>query len=75
MVTEYWSTVDVTIQPTASGSCERRTALPPGAYRIDVPVYPTVADATAKMLARTASQSFTLPASGDVVDVALGLSP
>jgi len=34
-----------------------------------------VADATARMLARTATQTFDLPAAGDTVDVQLGLSP
>jgi hypothetical protein len=29
----------------------------------------------ARMLGRTASQSFVLPLAGDVVDVQLGLSP
>ena len=76
MRTESWSTVKVTTEPTpTSGSCERRTALPYGPYRIDVPVYPTLADAMARMLGRTASQSFDLPLAGDVVDVQLGLSP
>jgi hypothetical protein len=76
MRTESWNTVKVTSEPTsAGGSCERRTALPYGSYRIDVPVYPTLADAMARMSGRTASQSFELPLSGDVVDVQLGLSP
>ena len=76
MRTESWNTVKVTTEPSpTSGSCERRTALPYGPYRIDVPVYPTLADAMARMLGRTASQSFDLPLAGDVVDVQLGLSP
>jgi len=73
---EYWSTVSVTTQPTSiGGTCEQRTPLPYGRYRIDVPVYPTVADATARMLGRTATQTFDLPVAGDAVDVQLGLSP
>ena len=48
--------------------------MPSGQYRIDVPVYPTLADATARMYGRTATQSFDLPVDG-IVDVQLGLSP
>jgi hypothetical protein len=72
---EHWSSVSVTTQATPAGSCERRTPLPYGRYRIDVPVYPTVADALAGMYGRTASQTFDLPGAGDAVDVQLGLSP
>jgi len=72
---ESWSAVRVATQTTSTGSCERRTPLPYGRYRIDVPVYPTVADALAKMYGRTATQTFDLPVAGDVVDVQLGLSP
>lgn len=75
-LSEYWSTVNVTTQPTSiGGTCEQRTPLPYGRYRIDVPVYPTLADATARMLERTATQTFELPVAGDTVDVQLGLSP
>jgi hypothetical protein len=75
-LSEYWSTVSVTTQPTAiGGTCEQRTPLPYGRYRIDVPVYPTTVDATGRTLARTATQTFDLPVAGDTVDVQLGLSP
>jgi hypothetical protein len=74
MISESWSSVSVTTEPTSTGSCERATPLPSGHYRIDVPVYPTVADATARMYGRTATQSFDLPADG-IIDVQLGLSP
>jgi hypothetical protein len=72
---EYWSSVNVTTESTPAGSCEHRTPLPYGRYRIDVPVYPTVADALARMYGRTASQTFDLPVAGNAVDVQLGLSP
>ena len=75
LVDESWSSVSVTTEATPTGSCERATPLPYGRYRIDVPVYPTVADAMARMLGRTATQTFDLPVAGDVVDVQLGLSP
>jgi hypothetical protein len=76
MRTAYWSTVKVTTEPTSTGgSCERQFPLGFGPYRIDVPVYPTLADATARMTGRTASQSFELPLTTDVIDIQLGLSP
>ena len=74
-VSEYWSTVSVTYEPTPTGSCERKHALPAGQYRIDVPVYVSAEDAAAKTGARTATQTFTLPVPGDSVAVALGVSP
>ena len=75
MLTAYWNAVSVTVEQTPAGGCERRVSLPDGPYRIDVPVYPTAADAVAHTSARTAIQSFSLPVSGNVVDVALGVSP
>ena len=75
MTTEYWNAVSVTTEATPAGSCERRTALPAGPYRIDVPVYTSAADATAGTSGYTASQTFSLPVAGDIVDVALGASP
>jgi hypothetical protein len=75
MATEYWSAVSVSTETMAAGSCERRTALPAGRYRIDVPVYASATDATAGTSGYTASQSFMLPVAGDVVDVAVGASP
>jgi hypothetical protein len=72
---ESWSAVSVASETTSTGSCERRTPLPYGRYRIDVPVYPTEADALAKTYGRTATQTFDLPVAGDVVDVQLGQSP
>jgi hypothetical protein len=73
-VSEYWSTVTVTYEPAPTGSCERKHALPAGQYRIDVPVYGSAEDAAAKMGARIATQTFTLPAPGDSVAVALGIT-
>jgi len=75
MVTDSWNAVSVTTQPTPAGSCERRTALPDGPYRIDVPVYPSADAALAGTSGWTTSQTFTLPVTGNVVDVALGASP
>ena len=75
MMISEWSTVNVTTEPTPTGSCERTTPLPEGPYRIDVPVYPSHDDAVAKTSARTASASFTLPVVGNVVHVQLGESP
>jgi len=74
-LTDHWTTEDVTNVPTATGSCLRRQTLPDGPYRIDVPVYASDADALARTGARTAIQSFMLPAPGDNVTVALGVSP
>jgi hypothetical protein len=75
MTTESWNAVSVTTQATPAGSCERRTALPDGPYRIDVPVYPSADAATAGTSGWTSSQTFNLPVAGNVVDVALGASP
>jgi hypothetical protein len=76
MLTDTWNTVNVTTEPTAiGGSCERRTTLPDGPYRIDIAVYPTAEDAVAHTYGRTATQSFSLPVTGNLVDVQLGASP
>src|SRR5262245_56274146 len=72
---DHWTTEIVTSVPTATGSCQRRQTLPDGPYRIDVPVYGSDADALARTAARTAIQSFVLPVPGDIVTVALGVSP
>lgn len=74
-VSEYWSAVSVTYETAPTGSCERKHALPAGQYRIDVPVYASAEDALAKTGARMATQTFTLPVAGDMVPVALGVSP
>jgi hypothetical protein len=74
MIGESWRSVSVTTEASPTGSCERATPLPSGHYRIDVPVYPTLADATARTYGRPATQSFDLPVDG-MVDVQLGLSP
>jgi hypothetical protein len=75
LVSEYWSAVSVTYEPAPTGSCERKHSLPAGPYRIDIPVYTSADDAAARAGARNATQTFVLPAPGDSVDVALGVSP
>jgi hypothetical protein len=75
MATEYWNAVSVTTETTSTGSCELRRSLPFGRYRIDVPVYPSAADATAGTSGYTASQTFTVSTVDAVVDVAIGASP
>lgn len=72
---DLWTAVDYTTESTPAGGCVRQQRLPLGDYRIDVPVYASEADATAQTSARTATQSFTLQATNNVVDVALGVSP
>jgi len=49
--------------------------LPFGRYRVDVPVYPSATDATARTSGFTASQTFTVSTVDAVVDVAVGASP
>jgi hypothetical protein len=74
--TDSWLAVDITTQTRPAGACQVQKTLPAGSYRIDVPVYASDADATAGTAARTASQTFTLPASpDDRIAVALGVSP
>ncbi|HEY7375869.1 MAG TPA: hypothetical protein VIF57_27165 [Polyangia bacterium] len=75
METEYWNAVRVTTETTSTGSCERRGSLPFGRYRIDVPVYPSAADATVGTSGYTASQTFTVSTVDAVVDVPIGASP
>jgi len=75
VVSEYWSAVSVTYESAPTGSCERKHTLPAGQYRIDVPVYASAEDTLARTGARMATQSFVLPAPGDSVSVALGVSP
>jgi hypothetical protein len=74
-VSDSWTTEDIINVQRQSGSCQRSETLPAGPYRIDVPVYASDADAVARTGARTAIQSFVLPAPGDTVTVALGVSP
>jgi hypothetical protein len=75
-LTSVWAAVSVTYEPrTQSGSCERKHTLPAGPYRIDVPVYATLLEADEQSAPRTASQSFSLPASEERVTVSLGASP
>jgi hypothetical protein len=74
-LSDVWTTVDIVNVPRPTGSCQRSETLPAGPYRIDVPVYASDADALARTGARTATQSFVLPAPGDSVTVALGVSP
>lgn len=74
-VSDSWTTEDVINVARPGGSCQRSETLPAGPYRIDVPVYASDADAVARTGARTAIQSFMLPAPGDSVTVALGVSP
>jgi hypothetical protein len=73
---DSWTTEDIINVTRPTGlSCQRSETLPAGPYRIDVPVYGSDADALARTSARTATQSFALPAPGDTVTVALGVSP
>lgn len=74
-VSDSWTTEDIVNVQRPTGSCQRSETLPAGPYRIDVPVYASDADALARTGARTAIQSFMLPAPGDSVTVALGVSP
>jgi hypothetical protein len=74
-VSESWTAVNVTAEPRPAGACEKKHTLPAGPYRIDIPVYTSDADATARTAARIATQSFVLPAPDDHVTVALGVSP
>ena len=75
-LSDAWTTEDIINVTRSTGlSCQRSETLPAGPYRIDVPVYGSDADALARTSARTATQSFALPAPGDTVTVALGVSP
>jgi hypothetical protein len=72
-MTAYWLTASVTTE--RGGACQRLDALPAGSYRIDLPVYPTLADAMAKMFPRTVTQTFTLPAPDDTVTIPVATAP
>jgi hypothetical protein len=78
-MTDNWQAVGFTTEtnPASAGGgvCFRAQTLPSGSYRIDVPVYTSSDDAAAGTSARTATQTFTLPAPADHVAVALGVSP
>ena len=74
-VYDRWTAVNITLETTASGSCERKQRLPDGPYRIDVPVYGTAEDAAARTNARTVTQEFSIPTPGGLVSVALSSSP
>jgi hypothetical protein len=69
-----WGAVDQVTGTRGTMACQTTKVLPAGHYRIDVPVYASDADAASLTGARTASQSFDLPATGAVV-VQLAVSP
>jgi hypothetical protein len=69
--TAYWLAARVTNEPT----CQRLHALPDGDYRIQLPVYASHAEATAKVLPFTFTQVFTLPAPDDTVTIPIAISP
>lgn len=69
-----WTPMSITFESRGSVMCARIRAAPAGSYRIEVPVFPTEADATAKTNGRIASQTFILPAEA-AVPVTLFTSP
>jgi hypothetical protein len=62
-----WVPVDMTLGMRGAAACSHNRTLPPGRYRIDVPVYDLMTDAAAKTNARIAAQTFDLPAAETVV--------
>lgn len=69
-----WTPVDIQYETGATATCSRTQLLPAGQYRIDVPVYASAADATAKTSARIATATFSLPGD-DNISVALAGTP
>ena len=66
-LTAYWTTASVTTETRGNIGCQIVHPLPAGSYRIDLPVYASEADATAKLSPRTVTQTFTLPPPSDVI--------
>jgi hypothetical protein len=62
-----WDPVDISYQTRGTTQCSNTRILPPGHYRIDVPVYTTSANAAARTGGWVASQTFDLPATDTVV--------
>jgi hypothetical protein len=62
-----WTPVDVTYETSGGSRCSHTRLLPPGPYRIDIPVYDLMEDAMAKVNARLVTQSFEIPAISTVV--------
>lgn len=67
--TAYWLTASMTTETRGNVGCQRLHTLPAGAYRIDLPVYASEADATAKVSARIVTQTFTLPPPSDLITI------
>ncbi len=65
--TYAWSSIDMTYETRGNVQCSHTRVLPAGHYRVDVPVYTTLADATAKLGARFVSKTFELPATETIV--------
>jgi hypothetical protein len=66
----FWSPVDLSYETRGSAQCSHTRVLPPGQYRIDVPVYTTSAGAVAKTGGWVVSRTFDLPTT-DTIHVPL----
>ncbi len=67
VVYEWWTPVDLTYVTVGARTCSETTLIPTGHYRVDVPVYASQADSSARTRARVVSQTFDLPATEAVV--------
>jgi hypothetical protein len=63
----YWTPIDMTYEARGTSQCSHTRLLPPGHYRIDIPVYDLMEDAVAKMNARLITQTFEIPTVGTIV--------
>jgi hypothetical protein len=57
----FWDPVDMSYETRGTTECSHTRILPPGQYRIDIPVYTSAADAVAKTGARLVTKTFDLP--------------
>jgi hypothetical protein len=63
----HWTPIDVTYEGSAGSQCSHTRLLPPGPFRIDIPVYDVMEDAVAKLNARLVTQTFDIPPVGTIV--------
>jgi hypothetical protein len=57
----FWDPVDMSYETRGATECSHTRILPPGHYRIEIPVYTSAADAVAKTGARLVTKTFDLP--------------
>lgn len=73
--TWYWTPIDMSYETRGNTVCSHTRGLSAGQYRIDLPIYASMADAIAKVNGRVLTQEFSLPSVEPVVIPLAAASP